>query len=776
MSSASRQVSKRRGPISCAECRRLKIKCDRIVPCGPCQRRGCASLCPDGSLVSKGSRYILSDTEALHRRVEELILRVRELEKGLEDERASHSLEPHPLLNDSLLSIAAPPTQEDHNAEAENGPISTFGTLMITDDGTRMKWLGSTAVAAWFLEDSEEEAADFQPSVEQEVEESILDLCNNFPFGTVQGLDAIKDKLYNYLPQEESEAMFFVERFFQDVGWLYNFVPKKGLDEMVRILYDPSAPALPAHRLAIIFMVFALTTWADPHPKPQWHSTYVYSQLARAALGAESVFGTTATLATVQALCLLSLWYQLLDDQRDPAKSWGCLGLTFKVAQSIGLHRDGRTWGMSEEDIMDRRRVFWELQALDVWQALGYGRPPSMMRPHFDTPQPFDTEESLGHPPHFHRWKHHYTSEGIMNILDQVLITNSNTIPPHSIVLKLDTKIRSCTIPAKIQLKDAGARSQADDMLLLQHFTSMLSKESALMYLHRGFFARAVFDPPHDPLRHKFAHSVLAVYTSAGQILKWFKELVYSYPHILSRVFGWWGHAYSSAVTLGGLVTMAPGCNLADQALREFDMAIETLNKGTVGPNARRILPALQKLQVKAHQSHQMYRTGQWNPEAKKGPPPPEMPGLGTAMLPLANKTQSPSPPKDKESPQSPNSIGKGPDPPSRSVKEAHLRTPSERWTISSTESQDFAMPISPQDLIAQQNLNTMASFASHPDSGRPCSRAQSFDDFLRLHRLQDQGMPSQAMSAPTVISSLPQSSQQLPPTDIHSPPVFIPW
>ena len=61
----------------------------------------------------------------------ELTMRVRELEKGLEEEHCIHSNEPHTLLQESLLSIAAPPTQEDHQAEAEDGPISTFGTLMM---------------------------------------------------------------------------------------------------------------------------------------------------------------------------------------------------------------------------------------------------------------------------------------------------------------------------------------------------------------------------------------------------------------------------------------------------------------------------------------------------------------------------------------------------------------------------------------------------------------------------------------------------------------------
>jgi Fungal Zn(2)-Cys(6) binuclear cluster domain len=41
------------GEIACAECRRLKIRCDRIIPCSTCVKRGCTALCPNGSsLVS----------------------------------------------------------------------------------------------------------------------------------------------------------------------------------------------------------------------------------------------------------------------------------------------------------------------------------------------------------------------------------------------------------------------------------------------------------------------------------------------------------------------------------------------------------------------------------------------------------------------------------------------------------------------------------------------------------------------------------------------------
>lgn len=695
-------------------------------------------------------------------------MRVRELEKGLEEEHSLHSSEPHRLLQESLLSIAAPPTQEDHEAEAEDGPISGFGTLMMANDGTRMKWLGATAVASWFLEGEGEEADNpSQDGEEGELENGILDLCHNFPFGDLQVDDRLRDEIYAYLPQDESEAIILVECYFKNVAWLYNFVPKKNLLEMVHTLYDPSAPPLHPHRVAILYAVFALNVLVDQFPRPSWRKSSTYRQLACAALGAETIFGANATLATVQAMCLLSLWYQLAFESGDPSKSWGFLGLTFKIAQSIGLHRDGRGWNLPEEEALDRRRTFWELQALDSWQAMNWGRPPSITKMHLDCPQPFDTEESLGHPPHFHRWKHHYVSEGIMNILDQVLIPHTTTSPPHAIILKLDTKIRSCAIPAKLQLKDASARAQADDMLLLQHYTSMLSRESALMYLHRGFFAKAVFDPPHDPLRHKFAHSVLAAYTSATQILKWLNEIITSYSHILNRIFGWWGHAYSSAVTLGGLVVMAPACNLAEQALKEFDIAIDMLNKGTVGVSARRILPALEKLQTKAHRSIQLHRSGMWKPE-KKAPPPPEMPGLGTATLPLAGKSEQTPPrtsPPIKTSPSSGPRLPANIDLPAfHSPSELHLRPVT---ILPDAHMQEQNMDFIPMAISPQEIMNAATANYYHPSTQfqdqtvRPCSRAQSFDDFLRLHRLQDREMPGPISSAPPVRVELPQQQQQ---------------
>ena len=41
----------------------------------------------------------------------------------------------------------------------------------------------------------------------------------------------------------------------------------------------------------------------------------------------------------------------------------------------MGLHRDGGKWNLPDEVVEDRRRVFWECHAAEVFQANCFSRP-----------------------------------------------------------------------------------------------------------------------------------------------------------------------------------------------------------------------------------------------------------------------------------------------------------------------------------------------------------------------------------------------------------------
>ncbi|PVG02743.1 hypothetical protein CPB86DRAFT_696924 [Serendipita vermifera] len=126
---------------SCAECRRLKLKCDRNVPCGACVRRGCPSICPDGKLVAVDLyfRFILSNTQELHNKIEALQTRIKELEAALAQLQSKVTSEPHPLLTQSLKTATEALQSDDEatkNSESDDEDlVDTFGSLTIDPEG-----------------------------------------------------------------------------------------------------------------------------------------------------------------------------------------------------------------------------------------------------------------------------------------------------------------------------------------------------------------------------------------------------------------------------------------------------------------------------------------------------------------------------------------------------------------------------------------------------------------------------------------------------------------
>ena len=69
-----------------------------------------------------------------------------------------------------------------------------------------------------------------------------------------------------------------------------------------------------------------------------------------------------------------------------------------------------------------------------------------------------------------------------------------------------------------------------------------------LLYIHRGFFAKALLENPADPLLSPYAHSYLATYRSALSVLKVIREHYTAFPNLVSRFWSVWSHAFSATV------------------------------------------------------------------------------------------------------------------------------------------------------------------------------------------------------------------------------------
>lgn len=107
-------------------------------------------------MSTRSCRFILADTDRLHRKISEMSDRIRQLEDALAILQSSTTRDAHPLLRPDLLTIKSglelhaainPATGQPHTereAEEASQAIDHFGTLAL-EDGGGAKYYGSSA-------------------------------------------------------------------------------------------------------------------------------------------------------------------------------------------------------------------------------------------------------------------------------------------------------------------------------------------------------------------------------------------------------------------------------------------------------------------------------------------------------------------------------------------------------------------------------------------------------------------------------------------------------
>ncbi|EKM81959.1 hypothetical protein AGABI1DRAFT_112143 [Agaricus bisporus var. burnettii JB137-S8] len=626
------QIKKRRKGatrLSCAECRRLKLRCDRQVPCGSCVKRGCGAICPDGSLTTgQGNRFVLASTQELHEKISELANRVRDLEDGLRSSHSQLSNDTHPLLSEDLLKIKAPLQREPASLrnsatltskEDEHNPdvVDAFGSLAINLSG-KSRYYGHIANSVYFLqnEEEEEEQDEITASLQSVLPSEILKMAATMPISNIALGDATSlQNLLWYLP-EMSTAHELRTIYYTHAAWMYNPISIDDFDTQVYSIFESGAhsiaedPVFP-HKLSLMFIVLAIGSLMNTSLPAYSLEAEKYHQLARAALFHTSIFDAP-TIHAVQALYLMT-YYLFLADRHGTASGarWAIMGIAVKLGQSIGLHRDSGRWKVDHLETQRRRELFWELFTYDSWQCLTFGRPPSFALPHIDTKQPHlgDTSDEQA----FHSWKHRFTSE-CMNLLhDQAF---GAKMPTYATVLQLDRKMRAFPVPSVLQVAGFGSSESRPGgypdtiMLTLQRHIVLAIREMNLLYLHRSFFARAISDHPKDPLGSPYGTSVIAAYRSAGSLVALMRNLYSQLQAPSERIWFLWTHMFSCSIVLGSIVTRCPSMSLAPSALLQLDSACELFSKTAPGFRATKVLRIMLHLQQKAHYALDEFRRG----------------------------------------------------------------------------------------------------------------------------------------------------------------------
>ncbi|CAK5275690.1 unnamed protein product [Mycena citricolor] len=389
-------IRRARGELSCAECRRLKLKCDKKLPCSSCIRRGCPSICPNGSLSSQVNEgWIVCSTYdgvvsnpntdhpgsgyAIRPRIDgTLVWQDRRDGTANPATRGCSSHLPvfhrlprvallliflttpiqvvcstHPLLRDELLSIKFGPEKgvsgdrKPKSREASMDSIDALGTLTIGDDGEG-KYFGRSAGSETLLLAGAELDIASSPTQEDTtpLNPEIAQLSNSFPFSAGGPPGRTLDLLFEYLP-DQPRAWTLCETYLEQCSWSFRPLNREEIiDDFLTPIYkslrerqswtDASdfPHTISPHRLAVLLMLFALGALVDLTLEPDSVESDHYYHASRAALALRSVFDSPE-LATVQAVVLLASYHNIGGKNYTADSSWTLICLGSKLGQSV---------------------------------------------------------------------------------------------------------------------------------------------------------------------------------------------------------------------------------------------------------------------------------------------------------------------------------------------------------------------------------------------------------------------------------------------------------
>ncbi|KII88009.1 hypothetical protein PLICRDRAFT_162945 [Plicaturopsis crispa FD-325 SS-3] len=635
-----------RAPTACAECRRLKLRCDRKIPCESCVKRGCEVICPSGSLTSgKGGRLILADTEELHERIERLCYRIRLLEDALAAIQSSVSDEQHPLLQEDLLQLKNP-----SNIQSDIRSPSQSSTSMSDTQSPRSPRLASASTLIKLEEDQHETDTTDVPTEEEEPED-LLDAFGtlkigpngettflghttrseylltapeasnptrgpNFPRLSYRILQAsipvldgafidrdLGNEIFSLLPPL-GEAVRLCELYLEHGKYIWSPVSRDELfEECLNVVYRAdSFEALKSyHTLSFLYIVFALATLIDPSQPPysvEAHEYYLLSWVSYQSMPQVS----HVTLPSVQTMLHIAHYLELSDwEFKGSTKAWMHIRISVTLGQVIGLHMNGERWKLDQVTSGRRARVFWQVFVLDTWLSFGFGRPPGLSMAFVDCvlppdPAPYTNpngEVEMG----FHYWTWGYT-----RLMHTVISTAFGAqVPSYSTILDLDRKMREFPVPQ--HLRPASDEEQyVPPWIIMNRWATLSTKESTLLNLHRGYFAQALQDQPNDITHHKYGPSVMAAYRSAWRLIEGFKSPTTRARQHIERLSFLWSQVLSAAIVMCLLVTRAPNSPLTASALTQLDLVVQIFeNSATTCPTAGQCIGTIKKLRDKAY-------------------------------------------------------------------------------------------------------------------------------------------------------------------------------
>ncbi|KAL1394189.1 fungal-specific transcription factor domain-containing protein [Phyllosticta capitalensis] len=405
---------------SCLECRRRKLKCDKLHPCSNCTRfsRDCVFLAP---ALDAASQLKLAEIKekmgSLERTLEEDIARkaVRRSRsesrpgsnlpglEGVSSEEEFSEAEDERGLEPTPLALEAAPYDDDGNDDNILDLGVQFGRLRITER------IGGFV----------------RPKLAQELTEALKEVPELFPEPLEPHPFTKKIHPSAYLVPGPDylapSASFFFAPTVRKNSLVHSLPAKSMADTLLKqywVAVHPVAPAVHRPSFERQYAAFWKDISVGVEPRSSLQALILAAMLSAAVSLSEEVVtndygtskqelvesfkeGTEAALSranvvrttkfeTLQAFVM----YLIPLCRNEISRSHSALtAMAIRLAECMGLHRDGAQYGLSAVETHVRRLVWYQLCFLDIRVCDSCGPRPQIREDDFDTKFPLNVDD-----------------------------------------------------------------------------------------------------------------------------------------------------------------------------------------------------------------------------------------------------------------------------------------------------------------------------------------------------------------------------------------------
>lgn len=374
---------------SCITCRTRKVRCDKKQPCSNCARAKTECTFPRPGRAPRKSRKP-QDVELLDRlrRLEGVVQTLNAQVEEHEQEAAERELDDgsrQASVSENCIARNGSPRNSpsvvvDNSVE---GLESRFGRLVV--EKGRSRYINNSFWASLNNEVEDLKSVLIEPSDEEDDPNSPDSSEPGQHQGYIFGLSSTSVDMRALHPTPDIARQFW-EAY------------KGSVDPLVKVLHIPTFE--PAFNDALehpekvgkgleslLFAIYygAVTSTTAEECLQSWGEDRS-SLLTRYRFALEQALARANFLYCDEVVILEAfvIFLMLLRRNDDARKIWTLTGLVVRIAQTLGIHRDGSHFGLAPFEIEMRRRLWWQVCILDARSSEDHGCDPTIVEAQFD--------------------------------------------------------------------------------------------------------------------------------------------------------------------------------------------------------------------------------------------------------------------------------------------------------------------------------------------------------------------------------------------------------